>query len=79
MITGDFGDKCPLCYSFDFWNRLLGICYDCDFSLQPRPLKRKKVNKETVRTVAAVIGDIMATISVILQMFGLHYIMTHPR
>ena len=37
------------------------------------------MNKETIRTVAAVIGDIMASISVILQMLGLHYIMTHPR
>lgn len=37
------------------------------------------MSKETIRTVAAVIGDIMATLSVILQMFGLHYIMTHPR
>ena len=36
------------------------------------------MSKETIRTIAAVIGDIMATISVLLQMFGLHYIVTHP-
>lgn len=37
------------------------------------------MNKETIRTVAAVIGDFMATVSVILQLLGLHWIMTHPR
>lgn len=35
--------------------------------------------KETIRTVAAVIGDVCAIVSVILQFVGLHYIMTHPR
>jgi len=37
------------------------------------------MNKETIRTIAAVVGDFMAMVSVILQMIGLHYIMTHPR
>ena len=35
--------------------------------------------KESIRTVAAVIGDICAAASVILQIFGLRYIMSHPR
>jgi hypothetical protein len=35
--------------------------------------------KETIRTVAAVVGDICAAASVILQIVGLRYIMTHPR
>jgi hypothetical protein len=35
--------------------------------------------KETIRTVAAVIGDICAIASVILQCIGLRWIMTHPR
>lgn len=35
--------------------------------------------KETIRTVAAVIGDLCAIASVLLQAYGLHYVMTHPR
>lgn len=35
--------------------------------------------KETIRTVAAVIGDICALASVFLQLVGLRYLMSHPR
>ena len=35
--------------------------------------------KETIRTVAAVIGDVCALASVLLQLVGLRWIMTHPR
>jgi len=35
--------------------------------------------KETIRTIAAVLSDICAVVSVVLQAYGLHYIMTHPR
>jgi len=35
--------------------------------------------KESIRTVAAIIADICAVASVILQACGLWYIMTHPR
>ena len=35
-------------------------------------------SKETTRTVAAVISDLCAIASIILQAYGLHYIMSHP-
>jgi hypothetical protein len=35
--------------------------------------------KETIRTIAAVLSDVCAIVSVILQAYGLHYIVTHPR
>lgn len=35
--------------------------------------------KESIRTVAAIIGDICAFAAVLLQLIGLRYIMSHPR
>lgn len=34
--------------------------------------------KETIRTVAAVLSDICAIVSAILQAYGLHFLFTHP-
>lgn len=85
LIHGNYGLHCPICRTTEKWDSLYGLCYYCGFSLQPGgefptdSVRPKPLNKETIRTVAAVIGDIMATVSVVLQLLGLHWIMTHPR
>jgi hypothetical protein len=72
----DYFRQCPRCLNSDLWDRLFAKCYACGYTPQTPKLH---VNKETVRTIAAVIADIMAVLSVIIQLIMLHYVIHYHR
>ena len=69
----DHGKRCPRCNCNQKWDRIKGLCYDCNYGLPKKRMPISETTKSTLRTVFAVLPFVV-------QLIALHFIWHyHPR